>query len=138
MSRLFMNKTTITKDMAPSELITEQISNLADWRGELLAQLRKLIPGVDPNIVEEWKWGTAVWTNGGMICNGGTFKDHVKLNFFKGAFLEDVQKLFNAGLEAKESRGIDFYEGGRINEAALKELVRSAIAFNKVRKLKKF
>jgi hypothetical protein len=133
-----MNETAIKKDMTPSELISKQISSLTDWRGKLIAQLRKLIIEVDPDIVEEWKWCTPVWTKGGMICSGGAFKDHVKLNFFKGAFLEDAQKQFNAGLEAKESRGIDFYEGGRINEAALKELVRSAIAFNKVRKLKKF
>ena len=118
----------ITK--SPSQRISEQISSLTDWRGELLAGLRKLIREVDPDIVEEWKWGTAVWTDGAMICSGGVFKDHVKLNFFKGAALTDPNGLFNAGLEAKESRGIDFFEGARINEAALKELVRSAIAVN--------
>ena len=115
---------------SPSERISEQISNLTDWRGELLAKLRKLILSVDSDITEEWKWGTAVWTKGGMICSGGVFKDHVKLNFFKGATLLDAHGLFNAGLDAKESRGIDFFQDDGINETALKELVRSAIAFN--------
>ncbi len=125
-----MNKTMVTKDVTPSELISEQIMGLTDWRGELLARLRKLILETDSGIVEEWKWGTAVWTKGGMICSGGVFKDHVKLNFFKGASLADPNKLFNNGLDAKESRGIDYFEGARINEPALKALVREAIAFN--------
>ncbi len=125
-----MNKTAIKKDMTPSEQISEQISSLKDWRGELLVRLRQLILSGDSGIVEEWKWGTPVWNKGGMICSGGAFKDHVKLNFFKGAALKDANKLFNTGLEAKESRGIDFNEGAKINEAGLEELVREAIAFN--------
>jgi hypothetical protein len=125
-----MNKTMVTKDLTPSELISEQITGLTDWRGELLDRLRKLILETDSGIVEEWKWGTAVWTKGGKICSGGVFKDHVKLNFFKGASLADPNKLINAGLDAKESRGIDYFEGARIDEPALKALVREAIAFN--------
>jgi hypothetical protein len=115
---------------SPTSQITEHIKSLTDWRGELLAHLRKLIMQVDPNIVEEWKWGTPVWSKGGMICSGGTFKDHVKLNFFNGATLEDPHRLFNAGLDAKVSRSIDFNDGDHVNETALKELVRAAIAFN--------
>jgi hypothetical protein len=125
-----MNKTALTKEMTASEMISDHISKLTDWRGELLALLRKLILDVDPDIVEDWKWGTPVWTKGGMICSGGAFKDHVKLNFFKGAALKDPHRLFNAGLEAKESRGIDFFEGDKINEVGLKELVGEAIALN--------
>jgi hypothetical protein len=126
-----MNKTTVTKDMTPSEIITDQISKMTDWRGELLIRLRQIILSVDPGIVEEWKWSTPVWSKAGMICSGAAFKDHVKLNFFKGAALKDSNRLFNAGQEAKESRGIDFYEGDIVNEASLKELVREAIDFNR-------
>jgi hypothetical protein len=125
-----MNNTIVKKDLAPSELISEQISSLADWRGELLVQMRKVILAAEPDIMEEWKWGTPVWTKGSMICSGSAFKDHVKLNVFKGAALKDPNKLFNAGLTAKESRGIDFYRGDRINESGLKELVQEAIDYN--------
>jgi hypothetical protein len=115
------------KSLSASERISEYIASLADWRGELLAQLRKLILTIDPNIVEEWKWGTPVWSKNGMICSGGVFKDHVKLNFFKGASIPDPHGLFNAGFEAKESRGIDFFKGEKINDAGLTELVRAAM-----------
>jgi len=110
----------------PSQLITNQIAGLADWRGTMLARLRQLILEAVPGITEEWKWDTAVWAHKGLVCAAGVFKDHVKLNFFKGASLQDAQGLFNAGLEAKASRAIDFNEGDDINESALKDLVRAA------------
>lgn len=116
--------------MNPSQLITNQIAELADWRGKMLARLRKLIHEADPDITEEWKWDTAVWTHKGNVCAAGAFKDHVKLNFFKGASLKDPKGLFNAGLDAKASRAIDFSEGDKINEAALKDLIRAAVAYN--------
>lgn len=116
--------------MNPSKLIDKQIADLPDWRGKLIARLRKIILKADPDIVEEWKWDTAVWSHDGLVCAVGAFKDHVKLNFFKGASLEDPNKLFNAGLEAKATRAIDFREGDAINEAHLKELVRAAVEFN--------
>jgi hypothetical protein len=125
-----MKKVTSTKDSSPSQLITNQIAELADWRGKLLARLRKLILEADSNIVEEWKWGTAVWSHQGNVVSAGAFKDHVKVNFFKGASLKDPKGLFNAGLDAKATRAIDFNEGDKVNEAALKELVRAAVALN--------
>lgn len=120
-----------SKDGAtPSQLITNQIAELADWRGKLLARLRKLILQAAPSITEEWKWGTAVWSQKGNVVAVGAFKDHLKINFFKGAALDDPHGLFNAGLDAKATRGIDLAEGDKINEAALKKLVRAAVAFN--------
>jgi hypothetical protein len=127
---VYMNNTIVKKGIPPSEMISEQISKYNDWRGELLAQIRNLILRADDGIVEEWKWGTPVWSKGGLICSGVAFKDHVKLNFFKGAALKDPNKLFNAGQEAKESRGIDLYKGDQINEAGLEELVHEAIDYN--------
>jgi len=114
----------------PSQLITNQIAELGDWRGKLIARLRQLILEADPDMTEEWKWDTAVWTRNGLVCSTGAFKDHVKLNFFKGASLKDPQHLFNAGLEAKATRAIDFSERDKINEPALKELVRAAVGYN--------
>jgi hypothetical protein len=117
--------------MSPSERINEYIAGLTDWHGEVLARLRKLIREADSDMVEEWKWGSPVWSKNGMICSGSAFKDHVKLNFFKGASVPDPHGLFNAGFEAKESRGIDFFKGEKINEAGLTELVRAAMAGKK-------
>ncbi|HEV3456542.1 MAG TPA: DUF1801 domain-containing protein [Thermoanaerobaculia bacterium] len=114
----------------PAELITQQIERLGDWRGELLAQLRKLILEAAPEVAEEWKWGTVVWVHQGNVVAGAAFKDHVKLNFFKGAALDDTHGLFNAGFEAKATRAIDFHPGDKIEVAALKELVRAAVALN--------
>jgi len=114
----------------PSKLITDYITGLADWRGDVITRIRKLILETDPGVTEEWKWGTPVWSRKGLICSAGVFKDHVKLNFFKGASLKDPQDLFNAGLEAKATRAIDFSQGGVMDEAALKNLIREAIAFN--------
>ncbi|MGH2396826.1 MAG: DUF1801 domain-containing protein [bacterium] len=120
--------------MNASELITSRINELADWRGKTLARLRKLILDAAPGIVEEWKWDTPVWSHNGNVFAGGVFKDHVKLNFFKGASLNDPHGLFNAGLEAKATRAIDIREGDDINESALKDLVRAAVAHNSAKK----
>ena len=116
--------------MNPSERIDTQIAELTDWRGQMIARLRTLIHETDPNITEEWKWDTAVWSHKGLVCAVGPFKKAVKMNFFQGAFLEDPQKLFNAGLDAKKTRAIDFHEGDAVNETALKELIRAAVAHN--------
>jgi hypothetical protein len=112
------------------QLVTDYIAELADWRGQRLARLRKLILEAAPDLTEEWKWGTPVWSQKGNVVAIGAFKDHLKLNFFKGASLPDPHGLFNAGLDAKATRGIDLHEGDKINEAALKELVRAAVALN--------
>ena len=125
-----MKKADSKDGRTPSQLITNQIAELADWRGKMLARLRKLILEAAPDITEEWKWDTAVWSEKGLVCSAGIFKDHVKLNFFKGASLKDPKGLFNAGLDAKATRAIDFREGDDINESALKELFRAAVAHN--------
>jgi hypothetical protein len=117
-------------NLTPSQLITNQITELADWRGQMLDRLRALIHEAAPDITEKWKWETAVWSQKGNVVAVGAFKDHIKLNFFKGASLEDPQGLFNAGLDAKSTRAIDFSEGDQIQEAALKELIRAAVAHN--------
>ena len=122
--------------MNASELIDNQIKELGDWRGKMIARLRKIVLKSDPGLVEEWKWGTGVWTNNGMVCAAGAFKDHVKLNFFQGASLADPDKLFNAGLDAKATRSIDFCEGDAIDEAALTRLIRAAVAYNGAKKKK--
>jgi hypothetical protein len=114
----------------PSQRITNHITELADWRGKMLARLRKLILEADPAMVEEWKWDTPVWSHQGNVVAAGAFKDHIKLNFFKGASLQDPHSLFNAGLEAKATRAIDIHEGDTINEVALQELIRAAVAQN--------
>lgn len=117
--------------MNPSERIDKQIAEFADWRGQLLTQLRELIHEVDPDITEEWKWETAVWSHNGLVCAVGSFKKALKMNFFQGASLDDPHKLFNAGLDAKKTRAIDFHEGDTVDESALKELIRAAVAQNK-------
>jgi hypothetical protein len=123
--------TTASQDLlTPSQRISNQIAELADWRGQLLARLRALIHAAAPGITEEWKWETAVWSQKGNVVAGAAFKDHIKLNFFKGAALDDPHGLFNAGLEAKASRAIDFNETDEIPEAALMDLIRAAVAFN--------
>ena len=123
-------------NLTPSQHIDKQIKDLPDWRGKLLARLRKLILGTAPDISEDWKWDTAVWVCKGNVVAGGVFKDHVKLNFFKGASLKDPKKLFNAGLEAKASLAIDNGENDKIDEKALKELILQAVEFNKAGKKK--
>ena len=114
----------------PAQKITNHIAALTDWRGTMLAQLRELIRTTHPAIVEEWKWDTPVWSDHGNVVAAGAFKDHIKLNFFKGAVLEDPHGLFNAGLAAKAMRAIDFHEGDTINVPALQELIRAAVAQN--------
>src|SRR5262245_13822489 len=116
--------------MKPLEQITKYINELGDWRGAMLARLRKLILEPAPDLVEEWKWNTPIWSHNGNVVAVGAFKDHVKINFFKGASLDDPHGLFNAGLDAKATRAIDISEGDGINEAALKELIRAAVALN--------
>jgi len=116
--------------MNPTEHIDKQIAELTDWRGQMFAQLRKLINEADPDITEEWKWNTAVWSHEGLVCALGAFKNSVKMNFFQGSFLEDPHTLFNAGLDAKIMRSIDFHEGDTVDESVLKELIRAAVAYN--------
>ena len=116
--------------VAASQRISDYIAGLGDWRGEMLARIRGLVHEAAPGITEEWKWDTPVWSQKGNVVAVGAFKDHVKLNFFKGASLEDPQGLFNAGLDAKATRAIDFNEGDQIDESALKDLIRAAVAHN--------
>ena len=116
---------------SPSELIDARIRELDDWRGEMLARLRRLVKHADPEVVEEWKWrGTPVWSHDGIICTGETYKSVVKMTFAKGASLEDPSGLFNSSLEGNVRRAIDFHEGDKIDEEALEALVRSAVALN--------
>lgn len=117
--------------MNASEKIDRYIAETADWRGEILTQLRRLVRETDPEIVEEWKWNSPVWSSGGQICSASAFKKHVGMNFFQGAFLDDPQALFNGGLDSKKSRTVIFYEGDTVNEVALQELIRAAINHNK-------
>ena len=114
-----------------SALIDEKIKELGDWRGKTLAKVREIIHEADPEIVEEWKWmGTPVWSHGGLVCTGETYKKAVKMTFSRGAGLKDPSGLFNSSLEGNVRRAIDIYEGDKINEAALKDLIRAAVALN--------
>jgi hypothetical protein len=121
---------------SPSKLLDARIKELNDWRGGTLTKVRELIHEADPEIVEEWKWvkptnpGTPVWSHGGIVCTGETYKNVVKMTFAKGASLEDPSGLFNASLEGNTRRAIDFHEGDKIDERALKALVRAAVALN--------
>ena len=119
--------------MIPSKLIDKQSAELKDWRGQMIAWLRKIIHDAGPELTEEWKWNTAVWSQNGLVVAVGAFKGNVKMNFFQGANLPDPHKLFNAGLEAKKTRAIDLHEEDKINEPALKDLIRTAVAQNRVR-----
>ena len=115
-----------------SELISNRIAELGDWRGETLARMRRLIHEALPDVVEEWKWmGTPIWSHDGIICTGESYKQVVKLTFAKGASVKDPSKLFNSSLEGNTRRAIDFHEGDEIDEGALKALVRAAAAVNK-------
>src|ERR1700757_2379833 len=123
------------KNKSPSQLIDARIKELGDWRGAMLGRLRALIREADPDVVEEWKWrGVPVWSHDGIICTGETYKAVVKMTFAKGAALEDPSGLFNASLEGNTRRAIDFHEGEKINEAALKTLIRAAVSLNQSRK----
>ncbi len=120
-----------SKAESPSELIDARIEELGDWRGKTLARLRALIKQADPEVVEEWKWrGVPVWSHGGIICTGETYRSVVKMTFFKGASLKDPSRLFNSSLEGNARRAIDLHEGEEIDEKALKALVRAAVALN--------
>jgi hypothetical protein len=119
----------------PSKLIDGRIKELGDWRGETLATVRAIIKSADPDVVEEWKWrGVPVWERGGIICTGETYKAVVKLTFAKGAALDDPAKLFNSSLDGNVRRAIDIKEGEKINEKALKALIKAAIALNQAKK----
>src|ERR1700742_2585174 len=114
-----------------SALIDERIKELGDWRGKMLAKVRKIIHDADSEIVEEWKWrGTPVWSHGGIVCTGETYKNVVKMTFAKGAALEDSSGLFNSSLDGNVRRAIDIHEGDKLDEAALKGLIRAAVALN--------
>jgi len=115
---------------SPSRLIDARIKELSDWRGKTLARVRALIKQADPEVVEAWKWGIPVWEHAGIICTGETYKAVVKTTFAKGASLKDPSRLFNSSLEGNARRAIDFHEGDKIDEKALKALIRAAVALN--------
>src|SRR5262249_32531534 len=127
-----MKRSGYQESQSPSELIEARIEELDDWRGEMLSRLRALVKEADPEIVEEWKWrGVPVWEHDGIICTGETYKNVVKMTFAKGAALQDPSGLFNSSLEGNTRRAIDFHEGEKINEQALKTLIRAAVTLNK-------
>ena len=125
------------KEMTPSQHIDNFIEELGDWRGKMIASFRKMVLKAAPELTEDWKWGVPVWAFKGNVVASGVFKDHVKLNFFKGASLKDPKKLFNAGLDAKATRAIDIAEDSEVDEKALRELVLEAVAYNAAGKKKK-
>jgi hypothetical protein len=127
-----MAKSESQKSKSPSQLIDARIKELGDWRGEMLSRLRALVKEADPEVVEEWKWrGVPTWYHDGIVCTGETYKSVVKMTFAKGAALKDPAGLFNSSLEGNTRRAIDFHEGEKINEKALKALVRAAVTLNK-------
>jgi hypothetical protein len=126
-----MKKSGSQKSQSPAQLIDTRIKELSDWRGEMLARVRTLIKQADPDVVEVWKWrGVPVWEHAGIICTGETYKSVVKMTFAKGAALDDPSGLFNSSLEGNTRRAIDFHEGDKIDEKALKVLIRAAVALN--------
>ena len=126
-----MKKSRPQKSKSPSQLIDARIKELDDWRGKMLSRLRSLVKEADPEVVEEWKWGVPVWSHDGLICTGETYKQVVKMTFAKGAALKDPSGLFNSSLEGNTRRAIDFREGEKLREAALKTLIRAAVTLNK-------
>jgi hypothetical protein len=126
-----MKKSPSTSTASASELIDAKIQELGDWRGEMLSRLRALIKEAVPDVAEEWKWSIPVWSHNGLICTGETYKKVVKMTFAKGASLTDPSGLFNSSLEGKVRRAIDFHEGDKLDNKALKALVRAAAALNK-------
>ena len=133
-----MSKSEVRKETSPSDMIDGRIRELGDWRGEMLSRLRGLIKQAVPEVVEEWKWrGVPVWYRDGMICTGETYKSVVKLTFANGAALEDPSELFNSSLEGNVRRAIDIHEGDKVNERALKNLVRAAVDYNQSKSKKK-
>ena len=132
-----MKKSGAGQGESASDLISKRIAELADWRGETLGRMRKLIQQADPDVVEEWKWmGTPIWSHDGIICTGESYKNIVKLTFMKGALLKDPARLFNSSLEGNVRRAIDIHEGEKVDESAFKTLVRQAVAFNSSAKSK--
>ncbi len=126
-----MGKSGSPERKSPSQMIDERIRELGDWRGQMLSQLRALIKQADPKVVEEWKWrGVPVWSHGGLICTGETYKNVLKMTFAKGAALDDPSGLFNSSLDGNTRRAIDFHEGEEIDEEALKALIRAAVTLN--------
>ncbi|CAJ0699364.1 DUF1801 domain-containing protein [Ralstonia holmesii] len=126
-----MKKSTQDTAAPASELIDARIAELGDWRGEMLARLRAIIRAADPDVVEEWKWSVPVWSHHGLICTGEAYKQTVKMTFAKGASVPDPSGLFNSSLDGNTRRAIDFREGDKVNEKALKALIQAAIAVNK-------
>ena len=127
-----MDKSGSRQGRSPSQLIDARIEELGDWRGKMLSRLRTVVKEADPEVVEEWKWrGVPVWEHNGMICTGETYKNVVKMTFAKGAALKDPSGLFNSSLDGNTRRAIDFHEGEKIDEKALKSLVRAAVVLNK-------
>ena len=124
-------KTGLPKGKSASQMIDARIAEYDDWRGETLARLRALVRQADPEVVEEWKWGVPVWSHDGILSTGEIYKKVVKMTFARGASLKDTSKLFNSSLEGNTRRAIDFHEGEKIDEKALKALVREAVALNK-------
>ena len=132
-----MTKPDASQGQSASELITKRIAELGGWRGETLGRMRQLIKAAAPEVVEEWKWmGTPVWSLGGIICTGESYKDKVKLTFGKGASLKDPARLFNASLDGNARRAIDILEGEAVDESAFKALIREAVALNSAGKSK--
>jgi len=129
-----MKKSESQKSGSPSQLIDARIKELGDWRGEMLGRIRTLIKEADPEVVEDWKWrGVPVWSHGGLICTGETYKNVVKMTLARGAALEDPSGLFNSSLDGNTRRAIDFHEGEEIDEEGLKALVRAAVTLNEAR-----
>ena len=129
-----MKKSGSQKGKSPSRLIDERIEQLGDWRGEMLARLRALIKQADPGVVEEWKWSVPVWSHDGLICTGETYKSVVKMTFANGAALEDPAGIFNSSLNGNTRRAIDFRDGDKVNQKALKALIRAAVKLNASRR----
>jgi hypothetical protein len=128
-------KTETIQAKSPSQLISERIAELGDWRGETLAHVRKLIKEADPEIIEEWKWrGVPVWSDSGIVCTGESYKSVVKLTFMKGASIKDPEGIFNSSLDGNARRAIDLHEGEKLNELAFKELIRAAVNLNSKKK----
>jgi hypothetical protein len=129
-----MKKSGSQKSESPSQLIDARLEELGDWRGEMLSRIRSLVKQADPEVVEDWKWrGVPVWSHAGLICTGETYKNVVKMTFAKGASLEDPSGLFNSSLDGNTRRAIDFHEGEEVDEAALRDLIRDAVALNESR-----
>ena len=134
-----MKKIVSRESKSPSRLIDARIKELGGWRGEMLGRLRALVKDADSEVVEEWKWrGVPAWYHDGLVCTGETYKDHVKMTFAKGAVLKDPSGLFNSGLDGNTRRAIDFHEGEKIDEKALKALIQAAVSLNKTKVQSKF